>query len=308
MVGAVVVVVEADELLLVADEERRLAVTEPFGGLGQGEADAAQPLDGIDVRALSGAVSMGSKVRVCWPVRTVAGGLRGLHCPDRFLLRTIMRKRIAFVLAVAAAALAWVVIAPASTSAAPPSLSCTSTHTDRVDLGDHGAGGRIVRVRRLDGGRFGDRQQNASSVRVESTIYGGVTATPGVRRISSNGAGVGGAITLNKPGAQLFSGGNNLCTTRGPTSYAATLCPVLFVGGSITVQNGPRDVREVSIGECGYMDIAGERDDREQQAVRRVVDGADIDGSLFCINDWPPAVAIYVSVGGTQIGCASQMQ
>ncbi len=46
VLGAVVVVVQHREQLLVADEEARLAVGRPLGDFGQGKAQLAQPLDG----------------------------------------------------------------------------------------------------------------------------------------------------------------------------------------------------------------------------------------------------------------------
>jgi hypothetical protein len=46
VLGAVVVVVQHREQLLVTDEEARLAVGRSLGDLWQGKAQLAQPLDG----------------------------------------------------------------------------------------------------------------------------------------------------------------------------------------------------------------------------------------------------------------------
>lgn len=211
-----------------------------------------------------------------------------------------MRKRIAFVLAVTSAALAWVVLAPASSSAAPPSISCTSVHDNEsisaitvpvgasCEIDNSSVAGSVI------------VNKNASFRSCNSAIAGSITATQAYVNLDSDTS-VGGAITLNKPGTQMFAGAPNQCVQRGPVSYASTLCPY-FVGGSITVQNGPWDPREVSIGECGYMSIAGSVTIQNNKLYVEI-DGANIHGSLICINNWPPAVANGVSVGGTRIGC-----
>jgi hypothetical protein len=75
------------------------------------------------------------------------------------------------------------------------------------------------------------------------------------------------------------------------------------VGGSINVLNAPwSNYLWVSIGDCGPVSVHGSvtiQGNRQYVEIEQ----STIVGSLLCINNWPPAEAYDVTVGGARVGC-----
>src|SRR5581483_10470765 len=88
----------------------------------------------------------------------------------------------------------------------------------------------------------------------DNTIDGSVNTTMDYVNID-NDTTIGGSLILNKPGFSLSLGGSP-CSESGVSDYAAYVCPS-YVGGSISVLKAPNQWLEVSIGECGYMNVGG---------------------------------------------------
>lgn len=142
--------------------------------------------------------------------------------------------------------------------------------------------------------------KNAEFDACDVTVAGSVGATQAYVNID-NSSWIGGSITLSQPGSTLSVGGSP-CTEKGVYEYSAYICPH-YVGGSISVLSAPyNNYLEVSIGECGDMAIhGGVLIQNNRQLVE--IEDATITGSLTCINNWPPAEASDVSVGGSRTGC-----
>lgn len=210
-----------------------------------------------------------------------------------------MSKRIAFALAATGALiLSFFVIAPAASGVSP--LICDTeisggTYTAvTVPAGDNCklsnatvTGGVIV-------------NKNAEFDSCDNAISGSVTATKSYVNID-NDTTIGGSLTLTTPGlAEVFGG--SPCSEKGLYDYSSYVCPS-YVGGSVNVLKAPnRSSLEVSIGECGDMQIDGSvnvQHNREFVAV----DNSTIVGSLICVDNNPFAQAANVTVGGAQIGC-----
>jgi hypothetical protein len=142
--------------------------------------------------------------------------------------------------------------------------------------------------------------KNAEFDACNVTVGGSVGATQAYVNID-NSSSIGGSLTLTQPGSTLSVGGSP-CTEKGSYEYSAYVCPH-YVGGSVNVRNAPyNEYLEVSIGECGGMSIHGSVNVQgNRQYVE--IDDANIVGALVCTNNWPPAEAFDVSVGGAVIGC-----
>lgn len=197
-----------------------------------------------------------------------------------------MRKRlVVLIVAVAAAALSWVVLAPAQSQAQTPPTTCNGVFY----------GGSVNSVVVPSG---------SECVLINTTVKGNVTASPNssLRACGANIKGsvqtneayvnmdwyttVGGSIWLNQTGTEMFE----IVPCGGPIGiddgYAAYICP-RNVGGSIHVTNGDSGL-EVAIGECGPMNIHGSVwITNNDQSVS--LQDSNILGSLTCLNNNPPA-------------------
>lgn len=144
---------------------------------------------------------------------------------------------------------------------------------------------------------------NASFKTCASTIGGGITGTQNYVNID-NATTVGGSISLTRPGAEI-RGGLICATTETVEGYSVYLCPN-HVGGSITVQNASRYSDEVSIGECGPMDVRGGVNLLHNSTETEVED-ATIHGSVVCVGDNPTPELEDLSVGGAVTGCRASL-
>jgi hypothetical protein len=218
-----------------------------------------------------------------------------------------MRTRIAVVVGVALAAMLALfgVTASASnaTPAAPTALTCSGTYSNvTVSAVTVPAWASCIITNSTVTGSV-TVNPTAEFDACNDYIGGSVNATQAYTNID-NKTSIAGSLNLNKPGATISIGGSP-CTEKGPSAYSAYVCPY-YVGGSINVLNAPwSNYLWVSIGDCGDVSVHGSVTIQGNRQYVEIED-ATIVGALLCINNWPPAQAYDVTVGGAHVGCPTQ--
>ncbi len=132
-----------------------------------------------------------------------------------------MRKFLALTVALAAAALSWLVLAPASHASTPGNCSGSYSGTafttiivapnSFCEISNSSVLGAVI------------VNKNASFYTCNSTIGGSLTATQAYVNID-NGTSIKGAITLTKPGSSGLVG-QGTCSEKGISEYSSILCP-----------------------------------------------------------------------------------
>jgi hypothetical protein len=213
-----------------------------------------------------------------------------------------MRSRlIILTVALATAALSWMVISPASSQAQPPPTVCNGSYWGGtfnnlvVPSGDS----CTLYNSRVKGTITANPNSELRTCGAE--IKGSVNTTQSYVNIDWDTT-VGGSVSLNEPGTPMF----NLisCTSVGPVDgYAAYICPRL-IGGSLDVTNGVNSGQEVEIGDCGPMNIHGSVNIIDNNLFVSMED-AQILGSLRCFDNDPTAEVFDSSVTGPTHGDCS---
>jgi hypothetical protein len=221
-----------------------------------------------------------------------------------------MRKKLALIGAVLAAALSWIVVSATTSGATPVPTACSGLYSNAsftsitvpantsCDISNSTVTGAVV------------VNKNASFKTCDSTIGGSLTATQAYVNID-NGTTIGGAVDLNQPGVAVSIGTAPCGITGGSSQYSSILCPS-SIGGSVSVHGGPRNGLEVSIGECAMcptlptrceaMSIGGSVSIVNNQLPVEI-DNSYIAGSLICVNNSPAVVNIADTVHGATVGC-----
>ncbi|HEV7193478.1 MAG TPA: hypothetical protein VGN35_09755 [Jatrophihabitantaceae bacterium] len=209
-----------------------------------------------------------------------------------------MLKRIAIVLAVVAGSLVGAAFTAASSNAA--TANCSGNYNNDT------FGSVIVQpwtICRISNSTITGSvtvKPNAAFETCNDLIKGSVNATQAYVNID-NRTEVDGSITLLNPGTQL-SGGNNNCSTDGPSGYSSYLCPH-YIGGNLNIQNTAKYKNYTEVGDCGWVNIHGSFTISDNKSL---VEAGEFStgGSLVCLNNWPqPEFFPVIYVGSQNIGC-----
>jgi hypothetical protein len=142
---------------------------------------------------------------------------------------------------------------------------------------------------------------NSSFRTCNVAIGGGVNATQAYVNMDPTTT-VGGSINLSQPGFLEVAGSLRCLPQEGIYSYSSYICPH-YVGGGISVQNLSYYSNEVSMGDCGPMNIKGGVTIKNNWNLVEFFDST-VHGSLYCANNWPPPDVEGVDVYGVTIGCS----
>jgi hypothetical protein len=210
-----------------------------------------------------------------------------------------MLKRIALVLVLVAGALVGTAFTAASSNAA--SSNCNGVFTNTTFNAVIVPSWATCEIANSEIKGSVTVKPNGAFKTCTDLIDGSVTATQGYVNIDHRTQ-VLGSIVLNKPGIQQIPAGHICSTDEGVYSTSSYICPN-YIGGNLTVENGPKYGLNLEVGDCGWIDIAGSF---TISGNRLLVEAGqfDVTGSLVCVNNNPlPQFFGLFHVGGTTVGC-----
>ncbi len=236
-----------------------------------------------------------------------------------------MRKTLLLLVALAAAALSWVIISPATSQAAPSALTCSNTTV---------VGGTYTTVT-VPANRFCGLlgttvigsvkvNRNGDFETCNSSIGGSLNATAAYVNVD-HGTNIGGAVTLERPGSSNVVGTVSqgcITTDLRPAGihpnyvgYASLICSA-NIGGSVTVMSGANTWQEVQIGGCvtqiiplvkpnivTYSTTIGGSVNFVANRLYVELNSSYVYGGLACIDNHPSAQAYDSFITGATVGC-----